>query len=67
MSKREVEWKSLLVYVLSSHLRHDVPRGDPRQEIWADQESYCREELMVGLGKNRKRVVTEICAPEQRH
>ena len=43
---------------------NEVPRGDLRQEIWAHQESYHHENLMVGLGENRKKMVTEIWAPE---
>lgn len=38
----------------------ELPRGDLRQEISADQMSYHHDDLMVGLGENRKKMVTEI-------
>ena len=37
-----------------------LPEEAYRQEIWADQMSYHHDNLMVGLGENRRGMVTEI-------
>lgn len=60
MGKGKADWKSLLFLILFYCLHNEVPRGKPKQEIWVEQVFYHHDDLMVGLGENRKRMVTEF-------